>query len=157
MVRYFIGSVLSPYEKEECAEGDETFGFTREQADSLDLRNIPVRMEHHPDMKVGHIIRSWSEKDGSKWCLGKLEGKGFQNVFSQHAVDKNPDTGKPYYEGLSLQHAHIQLASGKTQTSKKEAIEVSLVCDPRRLSLIHITEPTRLGNISYAGFCWKKN
>lgn len=132
MVRYFIGSVLSPYEKEECAEGDETFGFTREQADSLDLKNIPVRMEHHPDMKVGHIIRSWSEKDGSKWCLGKLEGKGFQNTFSQHAVDKNPDTGKPYYEGLSLQHAHIQLASGKNTTARKEAIEVSLVCEPRR-------------------------
>jgi hypothetical protein len=132
MVRYFIGSVLSPYEKEEVAEGDSTFGFTRAQADSLDLTNIPVRMEHHPDMKVGHIIRSWSEKDGSKWCLGKLEGKGFQSKFSQHAVDKNPDTGKPYYEGLSLQHAHIQLASGKTQTSKKEAIEVSLVCEPRR-------------------------
>ena len=132
MVRYFIGSVLSPYEKEEVAEGDATFGFTREQADALDLTNIPVRMEHHPEMKVGRIIRSWSEKDGSKWCLGKLEGKGFQNVFSQHAVDKNPDTGKPYYEGLSLQHAHIQLASGKTQTSKKEAIEVSLVCEPRR-------------------------
>lgn len=132
MVRYFIGSVLSPYEKEEVAEGDATFAFTREQADALDLTNIPVRMEHHPDMKVGHIIRSWSEKDGSKWCLGKLEGDGFQNQFSQHAVDKNPDTGKPYYEGLSLQHAHIQLASGKRQTSKKEAIEVSLVCEPRR-------------------------
>ena len=132
MVRYFIGSVLSPYEKEEVAEGDSTFGFTRAQADSLDLKNIPVRMEHHPDMKVGRIIRSWSETDGSKWCLGKLEGKGFQNVFSQHAVDKNPDTGKPYYEGLSLQHAHIQLASGKNQTSRKEAIEVSLVCEPRR-------------------------
>jgi len=132
MVRYFIGSVLSPYEKEEVAEGDETFGFSREQADALDLSNIPVRMEHHPEMKVGHIIRSWSETDGSKWCLGKLEGKGFQNVFSQHAVDKNPDTGKPYYEGLSLQHAHIQLASGKNQTSRKEAIEVSLVCEPRR-------------------------
>ena len=132
MVRYFIGSVLSPYEKEEVAEGDSTFAFTREQADDLDLANIPVRMEHHPEMKVGHIIRSWSEKDGSKWCLGKLEGKGFQNKFSQHAVDKNPDTGKPYYEGLSLQHAHIQLASGKNKTTKKEPIEVSLVCEPRR-------------------------
>jgi chemotaxis protein histidine kinase CheA len=132
MVRYFIGSVLSPYEKEECAEGDETFAFTRKQADELDLTNIPVRMEHHPDMKVGHIIRSWSEKDGSKWCLGKLDHDGFQGKFSQHAVDKNPDTGKPYYEGLSLQHAHIQLASGKHSTAKKEAIEVSLVCEPRR-------------------------
>lgn len=132
MVRYFIGSVLSPYEKEEVAENDETFAFSRQQADELDLTNIPVRMEHHPDMKVGHIIRSWSEKDGSKWCLGKLEGNGFQNVFSQHAVDKNPETGRPYYEGLSLQHAHIQLASGKNQTSRKEAIEVSLVCEPRR-------------------------
>lgn len=132
MVRYFIGSVLSPYEKEECAENDETFGFTRQQADRLDLTNIPVRMEHHPDMKVGHIIKSWSEKDGSKWCLGKLDQEGFQGKFSQHAVDKNPDTGKPYYEGLSLQHAHIQLASGKEIGARKEAIEVSLVCEPRR-------------------------
>ncbi len=132
MVRYFIGSVLSPYEKEEVAEGDETFAFSRQQADQLDLTNIPVRMEHHPDMKVGKIIKSWSDTDGSKWVMGKLDQTGFQGKFSQHAVDPNPDTGKPYYEGLSLQHAHIQLASGKHQTSKKEAIEVSLVCEPRR-------------------------
>ena len=132
MVRYFIGSVLSPYEKEEKAEGDPTFGFTRQQADALDLSNLPVRMEHHPEMEVGRIIKSWSDTDGSKWVMGKLQGTNFQNAFSQHAVDKNPDTGKPYYEGLSLQHAHIQLASGKNQTTKKEVIEVSLVCDPRR-------------------------
>lgn len=132
MGRWFIGSVLSPYEKEENAENDRTFGFSRHEADTLNLENIPVRMEHHPDMEVGRIVKSFSAEDGSKWVVGKLTGDGFQNKFSQHAIDNDPVTGKPYYEGLSLQHAHIQLASDKKQVCRKEAIEVSLVCEPRR-------------------------
>ena len=41
-------------------------------------------MEHHPEMKVGSILRSWSEKDGSKWVLGKVDGDGgFQSEFAQ--------------------------------------------------------------------------
>lgn len=133
MVRYFIGSVLSPYEVEENAENDPTFGFSREQSDALDLAGLPVQMEHHPEMKVGSILRSWSEKDGSKWVLGKVDGDGgFQSEFAQRALDTNPTTGRAYYKGLSLQHAHIQLASGNNKSARKEGIEVSLVCEPRR-------------------------
>jgi len=133
MARYFIGSVLSPYEKEEVAEGDSTFAFTREQANALELTGLPVRMEHHPEMECGKILRSWSETDGSKWVLGKVSGDGFQKQFAQHALDKHPTTGRAYYEGLSLQHSHVQLAS-KTggEKAKKEGIEVSLVVEPRR-------------------------
>lgn len=132
MVRYFIGSVLSPYTKEEKAENDHTFGFTREQADQLQLEGLPIRMEHHPEMECGKILRSWSEKDGSKWVLGKVAGDGFQKQFAQHALDKHPETGRAYYEGLSLQHSHVQMASSSGEKSKKEGIEVSLVVEPRR-------------------------
>lgn len=131
-MRYFIGSVLSPYEKEEVAENDPTFGFSRKEADTLDLAGLPVRMEHHPDMTCGKILRSWSETDGSKWVLGKVEGNGFQREFAQRALDKCPHTGRAYYSGLSLQHAHIQEASSNGKVSRKEGIEVSLVCEPRR-------------------------
>ena len=131
-MRYFIGSVLSPYEKEKNAENDPTFAFSKEEADNLKLDGIPVRMEHHKDMKVGSIVKSWSSDDGSKWVMGKLDGEGFQSKFAQHAVDKNPDTGGAYYQGLSLQHVHRQFASGTKSASTKEAIEVSLVCEPRR-------------------------
>jgi len=129
MVRYFIGSILSPYDKETVAENDPTFAFSKEQADQLDLTDIPIRMEHHEDMVVGKCIKSWSADDGSKWVLGKLEGNTYQQRFSQYAVDKNETTGGAYYEGLSLQHVHRQMASGKAE---KSAVEVSLVCEPRR-------------------------
>ncbi|MAD24523.1 MAG: hypothetical protein CMO44_10175 [Verrucomicrobiales bacterium] len=129
MVRYFIGSILSPYEKESVAENDPTFGFTKAQADSLDVVGKPIRMEHNKDMVVGKIVKQFASDDGSLWVMGKLDGSGYQERFAQYAVDKNPDTGGAYYQGLSLQHVHRQLASGK---SEKTAVEVSLVCEPRR-------------------------
>lgn len=129
MVRYFIGSILSPTEKESVAENDPTFGFTKEEADALQVVGKPIRMEHNKDMVVGEIVKQYTSDDGSLWVMGKLTGNGYQERFAQYAVDKNPHTGGAYYEGLSLQHVHRQLASGK---SEKTAVEVSLVCEPRR-------------------------
>lgn len=129
MVRYFIGSILSPTEKESVAENDPTFGFSKEEANTLEVVGKPIRMEHNKDMVVGEIVKQYTSDDGSLWVMGKLDGTGYQERFAQYAVDKNPETGGAYYEGLSLQHVHRQLASGK---SEKTAVEVSLVCEPRR-------------------------
>lgn len=129
MVRYFIGSILSPTEKESVAENDPTFGFSDEEASNLQVVGKPIRMEHNKDMVVGKIVKQYRSNDGSLWVMGKLDGSGYQERFAQYAVDKNPNTGGAYYEGLSLQHVHRQLASGK---SEKTAVEVSLVCEPRR-------------------------
>ena len=52
-----------------------------------------------------------------------------------------------------------ELPSGKDKAMQTEMFEVDPLSDNRKLyvlSLIHISEPTRLGMISYAVFCLKK-
>ena len=127
MPKYFIGNILSPTETQPEAD-DPTFAFTREESQSMSMKDIPIRMEHHPDMVVGNIIRDWDDKDGRKWVLGKVNDDTFQSKFAKYAIDKGP-TGTAYYTGLSLQHTHTQFASGK---SIKTPIEVSLCVNPRR-------------------------
>lgn len=125
---YFIGNILSPTEGQPEAH-DPTFAFTKKESLHLDMKDIPIRMEHDPNMQVGTIKRSWMQKDGSKWVLGKLNNTSFMERFANYAVQKDPLTNTTYYTGLSLQHEHIHRASGKTE---KKAIEVSLCVDPRR-------------------------
>ena len=127
MPKYFIGNILSPTETQPEAD-DPTFAFTREESQAMSMKDIPIRMEHHPDMVVGNIIRDWDDKDGRKWVLGKVNDDTFQSKFAKYAIDKGP-TGTAYYTGLSLQHTHTQFASGK---SIKTPIEVSLCVNPRR-------------------------
>ena len=127
MPKYFIGNILSPTETQPEAD-DPTFAFTREESQAMLMKDIPIRMEHHPDMVVGNIIRDWDDKDGRKWVLGKVNDDTFQSKFAKYAIDKGP-TGTAYYTGLSLQHTHTQFASGK---SIKTPIEVSLCVNPRR-------------------------
>lgn len=123
---YFVGNVLSPTDTQP-EQDDKTFAFTREETEQLDLQGIPIRMEHDGKMEVGRVQRCWTGDDGAKWIVGKLNDDGFQSIFAKHAIAKKK--GTPYYTGLSLQHTHTQYASG---ASLKEAVEVSLCCDPRR-------------------------
>jgi hypothetical protein len=92
------------------------------------MENVPIRMEHHPDMEVGVVKRSWMDEEGRCWVLGKLNDDGFQSRFAKYAIDKGTN-GTAYYTGLSLQHTHTQYASGK---STKTPVEVSLCVNPRR-------------------------
>ena len=126
MPKYFIGNILSPTDTQPEAN-DPTFAFTREETEALNMENIPIRMEHHPDMEVGTIKRSWTDKEGRKWVLGSIKDDSFQSKFAKYAIEKGEKGA--YYTGLSLQHSHTQYASGKT---KKSAIEVSLCVNPRR-------------------------
>jgi hypothetical protein len=127
MSKYFIGNILSPTETQPEAD-DPTFAFTREEAASLEMKGVPIRMEHHPDMEVGTIERSWGDSDGRMWVLGKLHDDGVQSKFAKYAIDKS-GPGAAYYTGLSLQHTHTQYASGKII---KTPVEVSLCVNPRR-------------------------
>ena len=130
MPKYFIGNVLSAHEKEHIAENDPTFAFSLQEAKTIDLSNLPIRMEHDPDLEVGKVMRNWQANDGSVWVVGKLNDNTFESKFANYAIEKNPTTGEAYYTGLSLQHTHIQYAS--KVMSKKEGIEVSLCVNPRR-------------------------
>ena len=123
---YFIGNVLSPTDTQPEAD-DPTFAFTKEETLALDMTDVPIRMEHHDEMEVGTIKRSWTDTDGRLWVLGKLNDDNFQSKFAKHAISQGEHGA--YYTGLSLQHMHTQYASGK---SKKTAIEVSLCVNPRR-------------------------
>jgi len=127
MSKYFIGNILSPTETQPEAD-DPTFAFTREETASLEMKGVPIRMEHHPDMEVGTIERSWGDSEGRMWVLGKLHNDGVQSKFAKYAIDKGA-SGTAYYTGLSLQHTHTQYASGK---SIKTPVEVSLCVNPRR-------------------------
>lgn len=129
MSKYFIGNILSPTATQPEAD-DPTFAFTKEETKDLHLqmKGVPIRMEHHPDMEVGKIERSWGDSDGRMWVLGKLNNDCIQSRFAKYAIDKGA-SGTAYYTGLSLQHTHTQYASGK---SKKTPVEVSLCVNPRR-------------------------
>ena len=94
----------------------------------MDLKGVPIRMEHDDHLEVGHVVKSWDEKDGSKWIMGKLKEDTIRGQFARHAIAKS-SSGTRYYTGLSLQHTHTQYASGET---RKEPVEVSLCVDPRR-------------------------
>ena len=53
MSEYFIGNILSPTATQPEAD-DPTFAFTKEETKDLHLqmKGVPIRMEHHPDMEV---------------------------------------------------------------------------------------------------------
>lgn len=127
MSKYFIGNILSPTETQPESY-DPTFAFTRAETDALKMEGVPIRMEHHPDMEVGSIKRSWTDNEGRCWVLGKLNNDSLQSRFAKYAIDKGSN-GTAYYTGLSLQHTHTQYASGK---STKTPVEVSLCVNPRR-------------------------
>jgi len=127
MSKYFIGNILSPTETQPEAD-DPTFAFTKEETKALKMEGVPIRMEHHPDMEVGTVKRSWMDDEGRCWVLGKLNDDSLQSRFAKYAIDKGSN-GTAYYTGLSLQHTHTQYASGK---STKTPIEVSLCVNPRR-------------------------
>lgn len=123
---YFVGNVLSPTDTQP-EQHDPTFSFTREEA-QFDLKGVPIHMEHDDNMKVGSVMTSWNNKDGSKWIVGKLDDPGMMGSFARHAVQES-STGTRYYTGLSLTHTHTQYANG---TTEKKPVEISLCVDPRR-------------------------
>ncbi len=124
---YFIGNVLSPTDTQP-EQHDKTFAFTRAESENMDLKGVPIRMEHDDHLEVGEVVNSWDAKDGSKWIMGKLKEDTIRGQFARHAIAKSSN-GTRYYTGLSLQHTHTQYASGET---RKEPVEVSLCVDPRR-------------------------
>ena len=112
---YFVGNVLSPTETQP-EQHDPTFSFTKEEA-QFDLDGVPIHMEHDDSMKVGSVMTSWNNKDGSKWIVGKLDDPGMMGSFARHAV-RESSTGTRYYTGLSLTHTHTQYANGTTEIGR---------------------------------------
>tara|TARA_B110000858_G_C17809493_1_gene480182 strand:+ start:5802 stop:6887 length:1086 start_codon:yes stop_codon:yes gene_type:complete len=92
------------------------------------LRDVPIRLEHEEGLAVGSVQRDWTDSDGKKWILGKVNSDTLESRFAEHAI-KPSSCGHTLYKGLSLQHVHTSFSNGATS---KRAIEVSLCAEPRR-------------------------
>ena len=126
---YFVGKVLN--EKELPDDNAKTFAFSKEERASLNLKNVPIQLEHEESLKVGKIKNSWFDQNNQMWVMGEINGKDIPSTFAKYALQASGQNKeyKPYYTGLSLSHVHREYASGKTE---KVPIEVSLCTDPRR-------------------------
>ena len=126
---YFVGKVLNASEMPD--DNAKTFAFTKEERASLNLKDVPIQLEHEESMKVGKIKNSWFDINNQMWVMGEINGKDIPSTFAKYALQAsgNNKQHNPYYTGLSLSHVHREYASGKTE---KIPIEVSLCTDPRR-------------------------
>lgn len=123
---YFVGNVLP--DSNAPGENDNTFDFTNSESRTMSLDNVPIRIEHEEGLAVGSVSRHWSDRDGKKWILGKVDHDTLQGRYASHAIQPSSD-GHTLYKGLSLQHVHTSFSDG---SSAKRAIEVSLCVEPRR-------------------------
>jgi hypothetical protein len=124
---YFTGKVLNV--KEIASDNAKSFRFTKEERKKLDLRGLPIRLEHEDNLEVGTIQANWNGNDNQHWVFGKIDKTNIPATFAKYALQKTNDSQKPYYTGLSLQHVHRQYENGACE---KKGIEVSLCTDPRR-------------------------
>jgi len=123
---YFVGNVLPS--SDSPGENDTTFDFTNAESHAMSLRDVPIRIEHEEGLHVGKVQRDWTDKDGKKWILGKVDDSSLEGRFASHAIQPSSE-GHTLYTGLSLQHVHTSFNDGSTQ---KRPIEVSLCMEPRR-------------------------
>jgi len=123
---YFVGNVLPP--SSDTGEDDPTFDFTNAESRQMDLRDVPIRIEHEEGLSVGSVERDWTDSDGKKWILGKVDSDTLEGRYATHAIQPS-SSGHTLYTGLSLQHVHTSFSNGSTT---KRPIEVSLCVEPRR-------------------------
>lgn len=130
----FVGNVLPPTGVD--TENDPTFDFSSEESKNLQLKDIPIRIEHEDGLSVGTVKRDWTDSDGKKWILGEVDDSTLEGRYASHAIQPS-SAGHTLYKGLSLQHVHTSFRDGSTA---KRGVEVSLCVEPRRpgCSVIHV-------------------
>ena len=123
---YFVGNVLPS--SSDPGEDDPTFDFTNAESRQMNLRDVPIRIEHEEGLAIGSVQRDWTDSDGKKWILGKVDCDTLEGRYASHAIQPS-STGHTLYKGLSLQHVHTSFSNGSTA---KRPIEVSICMEPRR-------------------------
>lgn len=133
MPTFFCGNCLPP--QQERVGGwydDPTFKFSKAEQEKLQLVGKEIRLEHHPDLKAGKIVRQTQDASGRVFIVAKIpdghkgaESESAVRVFAEKSIGVGPGH---YYNALSLQHEHEEDGNG----GKKSAIEVSLVNEPKR-------------------------
>ncbi len=124
---YFTGKILNV--RELANDNAKSFRFTAEERKNLDLKGLPIRLEHEDCLEVGTIKANWNDNHGQHWIMGAIDQNSIPATFAKHSLIKKTGDQKPYYTGLSLQHVHREFPDGRTE---KKGIEVSLCTDPRR-------------------------
>src|SRR5450759_5854486 len=82
-------------------------------------------------------------------CIGPAQMRGSRNA--------DPGTEKPRWSAERRPRSPKEsAANGRTGAPLGAPSPQAFCLGEKRLSLIHISEPTRLGMISYAVFCLKK-
>ena len=124
---YFGGTVLPPVPSDPTDANDPTFRFSHSEKCNLNLRGVPIVMEHSTRKRdqIGVGLNSYTLKSGETIMLGKLNGDSLKSIFARNAI-KGRD---PWYPSLSLCHAHRRYEDG---TCEKIPKEVSLCKYPRR-------------------------
>ena len=124
---YFTGKILNV--RELANDNAKSFRFTADERKNLDLKGLPIRLEHEDCLEVGTIKANWNDNHGQHWIMGAIDKDSIPATFAKHSLMKKTGDHQPYYTGLSLQHVHREYPDGKTE---KKGIEVSLCTDPRR-------------------------
>jgi hypothetical protein len=123
----FIGNVLTSHAvaAQHPERDKEHFHITPAEAHALDATGLPVHLEHAGNIKVGHVVRSWNDADGTKWVLADVDTSTIEGKYIQNDLT----SATPVYSSLSLQHMYRKYRDGR---STKSGIEVSICKDPRR-------------------------
>ena len=131
----FVGNVLPDITSTE-GENDVSFDFNEEEARALDLKGVPIRIEHEEGLAVGRVLRSWNGVNGEKWVVGELDNNTLESRYARYAIRPTARTGgHTLYKGLSLQHVWRghKASNGKlVGRGEKKPIEISICADPRR-------------------------
>ena len=72
MPTHFIGNVLPS--SDSPGENDPTFDFTKSESQTMDLNDIPIRIEHEEGLAVGKVKRNCTDSNRKKWSLGHING-----------------------------------------------------------------------------------
>ena len=130
----FVGNVL-PDITSTAGEDDISFDFNEQEARAMDLKGVPIRIEHEEGLAVGRVLRSWNGVNGEKWVVGELDNDTLESRYARYAIRPTERTGHTLYKGLSLQHVWRghKASNGKlVGRGEKKPIEISICADPRR-------------------------
>jgi len=132
---FFVGNVL-PDITSTAGEDDVSFDFNEEEARALDLKDVPIRIEHEEGLAVGRVLRSWNGANGEKWVVGQLDNNTLESRYARYAIRPTACAdGHTLYKGLSLQHVWRghKASNGKlVGRGEKKPVEISICADPRR-------------------------
>ena len=68
---YFTGKILNV--RELANDNAKSFRFTPEERKSLNLKGLPIRLEHEDCLEVGTIKANWNDNHGQHWIMGAID------------------------------------------------------------------------------------